>query len=111
MTWKSLGTLTPQFDDWILFPLPTYADTFRISYSGDFQRINSSGYLRQFYAVGQVSQAVRLFPKPESVIFEMPIPQELRNYGQQQRYLSIKKVMNRWQSLDVWWQCQVEELV
>jgi hypothetical protein len=108
--WKPLGTLTPT-EDWALFPLPTFATTFRITYSGDFQRINSSGYLRQFYAVNQVSQAVRLYPKPESVIFEMEIPREMRAYGQVQRFLQIKKLLNRRQSTDVWWTARIEELI
>lgn len=110
MTWKPIGTVTPT-DDWILFTLPTFAETFRITYRGDFQRINGIGFLRQFYAVGQVSQAVRLYPKRESVIFELRIPQDLRDYGQLQRYLSIKKVVRRYSLPDPWWTVTIEELI
>ena len=110
MSWKLMGTLAPTLD-WALFPVPTYASTFRITYGGNLAQIHSYGYLRQFYAVGQVSQAVRLYPKLESVIFELSIPQDLRDYGQVQRYLSIKKVMNRYQSSDIWWTAKLEELI
>ncbi|NJR41147.1 MAG: hypothetical protein HC781_22775 [Leptolyngbyaceae cyanobacterium CSU_1_4] len=110
MSWKLMGTVTPT-DEWSLFPVPTYASTFRITYGGNLALVQSYGYLRQFYAVGQVSQAVRLYPKSESVIFELPIPQDLIDYGQVQRYLSIKKIFNRYRSFDVWWTAKLEELI
>jgi hypothetical protein len=113
MVWKLLGTITPT-DDWQLFPVPTFARTFRITYGGDFQRINSTGYLRQFFGMDQVSIATRLYPKRESVIFEMPIPQDLIYQGVERRYLSIKKVPKRFYggvAEDVWWTAKIEELI
>jgi hypothetical protein len=113
MPWKSLGLLTPT-TEWQLYPVPTFAKTFRIKYGGDFQRINSTGYLRQFFGVDQVSQAVRVYPKRESVIFEMPIPRDLLDQGQVQRYLSIKKSPKRFRGLDITdpnWTALIEELI
>jgi hypothetical protein len=113
MPWTTLGTLTPT-PVWQLYPIPTFAKTFRITYVGDFQRINSTGYLRQMFAVGQVSQAIRLYPKQESVIFEMPIPQDLVDQGQVVRYLSILKVPKRFRGLEIdgpHWTATLEQLI
>jgi hypothetical protein len=113
MPWKPLGTLTPT-TDWQLYPMPTFARTFRITYVGDFQRINSTGYLRQFFSVGQVSQAIRIYPKREAVIFEMPIPKDLIDQGQDRRYLSIMKIPKRYRRLDIAepnWTALIEELI
>jgi hypothetical protein len=113
MPWRPLGTLTPT-TDWQVFPVPTFAKTFRIRYTGDFQRIQSKGYLRQLFSVGQVSIATRLYPKRESVVFEMPIPQDLIDQGQVVRYLSIKKVPKYHRRLEIPepnWTATIEELI
>jgi hypothetical protein len=113
MPWRTLGTLTPT-TEWNLFPQPTFARTFRITYTGDFQRINSTGYLRQFFSVGQVSQAIRVYPKRESVVFELPIPQDLIDQGQVVRYLSIMKMPRRYRRIEIvepHWTATIEELI
>lgn len=92
--WRSLGTLKPGLD-WRTFNAPTFADTFRLSYTGLTRDLSSSALIRQHFATNEVSSTIRIYPKPEKLIIEIPIPQDLKNGGTGVRYLAVKRLIRK----------------
>lgn len=111
MSWNSLGTVAVS-TDWQVLNQATFASTFRISFLGDLERTWYFARIRQYYGVNEVSLSVRLYPKQESIIIELPIPQELQNQGVAVRYLGVCKYpFRRYTVVDSSWQIMIEELV
>jgi hypothetical protein len=90
MVWRSLGTITPALT-WQLFNVPTLSNTFRVTYGGDIARANTFAYLRQYLSSDEVTKSIRLYPKPQQEVIELPIPSELRETGQFICYLGAMK--------------------
>lgn len=106
-----MGTITPS-TDWQTFPQVSFASTFRISFLGDLNRVWYFARIRQYYSSNEVSLSVRLYPKQESLILNIPIPLELQEQGIVVRYLGVCKYPFRRNTvLDSDWQIKVEELV
>lgn len=111
MSWNTLGTVVVS-TDWQVIAQPSYASTFRISFLGDLQRTWYFARIRQYYGTDEVSLSVRLYPKQEAIILELPIPQELQNQGVIARYLGVCKFpFRRYTVTDSAWQIMIEELV
>ena len=111
MSWNALGTIEVS-THWQVFPQASFASTFRISFLGDLQRTWYFARIRQYYGTDEVSLSVRLYPKRESIILELPIPQELQNQGVTMRYLGVRKYpFRRYTVVDSEWQIKIEELV
>lgn len=88
--WRSLGTITPTLT-WQTFNIPTTSDTFRITYGGDIARANTFAYLRQYLSSDVVTKSIRLYPKLQQEVIELPIPSSLRDAGQFLCYLGAMK--------------------
>lgn len=111
MSWNSLGTVTIT-TDWQILEQSTLASTFRITYLGNIDQIWSYGRIRQYYSTNEVSPSIRIYPKSQSLILEIPIPQELINSGVAVRYLGVCKFpVYRNTIPDSDWQVLVEELI
>jgi len=111
MSWNMLGTVVVS-TEWQVIEQATFSSTFRISFLGDLQRTWYFARIRQYYGTNEVSLSTRLYPKRESIILELPIPQELRNQGVASRYLGVRKYpFRRYTVIDSNWQIMIEELV
>lgn len=111
MTWRSLGVVTPTLN-WQLFNNPTTSNTFRVTYQGQLNRINTFGYLRQYLSGDEVTKAIRLYPKPQHEIIELSLPFELREAGLFICYLGVMKFPKRrfrYSLPDTNWSLQIEE--
>lgn len=109
--WRDIGTLTLDLT-WQIFSIPTTSNLFRASYIGNLQNINTFAYLRQYYSIGEVGKAIRLYPKPEQEIIELSIPDEFVNGGIIIRYLGAMKYPARrfyGQLPDTAWSLHLEE--
>lgn len=111
MSWNTLGVMVVS-TDWQVFNQPSYASTFRISFLGDLERTWYFARIRQYYGADEVSLSTRIYPKRESIILELPIPQELQNQGVMMRYLGVRKYpFRRYTVIDSNWQIKIEELI
>lgn len=111
-TWRNLGTLTPRAFEWNLFNEPTEFTTFRISFVGDVRQIWYYLRIRQYFYSDSVSLSQKLYPKSESIIIQMPIPQELLEAGLYTRFIGVAKFPIRQYTIaDSNWQVTLEELV
>lgn len=118
--WNDLGTLTPGAENWVKFPvLATGAnDTVRITFSSEnFSKINSFVWLRPRYQTAnsdQVGQAIRVYPKPEKQVLEVPISQDFRDRSIYFRAFEIKKQLKFRRyvgtTLDINYMMKLEEL-
>lgn len=95
--WDLLGTVEPQFDQWLEFPdyTTSLSNLCRLIFEGDFSNIKSFAYLRCTYVVGVTEiKGVwwRIYPKPQTEIIIYPHPLE---FGQLKtnpnRYFEIQK--------------------
>jgi hypothetical protein len=95
--WNDLGTLTPNATNWVKYPVVATGanDTIRITFSSsNFSKINSLVWLRPRYQTAdsdQVGQAIRIYPKPEKQVVQVPIPQDFRDRSVYFRAFEIKK--------------------
>lgn len=117
--WGNLGTITPQPNQWITFPLiayetnPTIRATFICS---DFSKIRSYGLLRMVFKVdGKASNypAIRINPKDEQVNYEFPVPQDLLERGITARSFEVmQKLYYTYYGArtTISWSLQLEEL-
>jgi hypothetical protein len=111
MSWNSLGAVIVS-TDWQVIDQATSASTFRISFLGDLDRTWYFARIRQYYSAEEVSLSTRIYPKQESIILELPIPQELQSQGVTARYLGVCKFpFRRYTVVDSDWQIMIEELV
>jgi len=111
MSWNTLGTVLVS-TEWQVLPQSSFASTFRISFLGDLQRTWYFARIRQYYGTNEVSLSIRLYPKSESIILELPIPQQLQSQGVASRYLGVRKYpFRRYTVIDSNWQIKIEELV
>ncbi|NJO76155.1 MAG: hypothetical protein HC833_21825 [Leptolyngbyaceae cyanobacterium RM1_406_9] len=109
--WRSLGSITPTLT-WQLFDIPTFSDTFRVTYGGDIARANTFAYLRQYLSSDIVTKSIRLYPKPQQEVIELSIPSSLRDTGQVLCYLGAMKFPARrfrYQLPDTNWTLTIEE--
>jgi len=111
MSWNTLGTVMVS-TDWQVIEQDTFSSTFRISFLGELERTWYFARIRQYYGADEVSLSVRLYPKREAIILELPIPQELQSQGVTSRYLGVRKYpFRRYTVIDSDWQIKIEELV
>ncbi len=112
LIWKSLGIVTPSLMSWRLFDLPTSQQTFKVTFFGLTPNRWSYIRIRNRFDGDEVSQSIRVYPKQEETIIELPVPPELINYGAGQRWLEIAKFKVNYRSVsDADYQVQIEELV
>lgn len=110
--WKSIGTIIPALT-WQTFPLPTTGDTFRVTYGGNLNRISTFAYVRQYLSVDIVTKSIRLYPKNQQEVIELPIPATLRESGLVLCYLGAMKFPNRPRFVqpDTNWTLTIEEWI
>ncbi|AFY39890.1 hypothetical protein Lepto7376_3714 [[Leptolyngbya] sp. PCC 7376] len=94
--WEGLGTVVPAFD-WQLFPLfpSTPNAAFRVFYIGDFDRTwYPPAFVRGVYFSGSQyffdRNWVKLYPKNEPEIIQIPYPADLQSDPLPQRQIEIK---------------------
>lgn len=82
--WIEIGTISPSFNQWGSFP-DTMLDgqTIRFIFnSTDWtKKANTFMWVRHLFYNGNVTQAVRVYPKQYPVIIDLPIPKELHESG------------------------------
>lgn len=110
MEWISLGTLQPTFHQWQIFPIPTFSRTFKLTFLGNLDRLYSYLRIRQQFTTTEVSFSQRIYPKSESVIFEMPIPDDLKLSGQTARHIAVAKFFRYRTTLEIDHQVTLEAL-
>lgn len=110
MEWINLGTIQPTSYQWQLFPTPTFSRTFKLTFLNNFDRLYSYVRIRQQFTTTEVSFSQRIYPKSESVIFEMPIPDDLKLSGQTARHIAVAKFFRYRTSLEFDYQVQLEAL-
>lgn len=107
-----MGTITPANYEWTLYDQPSAASTFRFTFQGDLNRIWSYARVRQYFYLGGVGVSQRIYPRSDSLIIEMPIPQDLLDSGLVVRYLGIAKFpARRWTVADGDWSVRLDELL
>lgn len=95
--WNDLGTIEPIYNQWVVFPVQSNGGNavFRVRWiCVDFDQIRSYVWVRSRFQTqqsNQVTQAIRLYPKSDDQIFEMPIPQDLLDRGIRLRSVEVKK--------------------
>ena len=94
--WENIGTIVPAFD-WQIFPnFPSTPNAaFRIFYTGDFDRtFYPPAFLRGMYFSGSRyffdRDWVKVFPKNEPEIIQLPYPPDLQADPLPQRQIQIK---------------------
>ena len=81
--WKNLGTITPEFLTWKKFQETSTGgnSVFRVKFTcSDFSKVRSFIWLRprfQTAQTNQVERATRVYPKPDDMILEFPVPKDL----------------------------------
>lgn len=117
--WKNLGTLTPEFLTWKKFQETSTGGNsiFRVKFiCTDFSKIRSFCWLRarfQTAQTNQVEQAIRIYPKPENMIFEIPVPKDLfdRNiYFRDFEIIKGRKYRGKGTITEPAYQVQLEEI-
>jgi hypothetical protein len=112
MPWQSIGSLSPSLGEWQLLPVPTLGDVYRVSFLGDISRKRTFLRVRQYFSSDEVSPSIKLHLKQEKAIFELPIPQALRDSGLVVRYLGVAKFPYNWGVMnDSLWSIEIEEFV
>lgn len=93
INWVDLGTVTPSSSDWTTLPQPSIDDrVFRITCSStDWENVRWWVWFRSRWPNGFVSQARRIYPKPEIQIIEAPIPKVLERDGWVLREIQLKR--------------------
>lgn len=107
-----MGIVTPTIQNWRLLDLPTSAKTFKIQFHG--LSLNRWSYirLRNRFSDDEVSQSIRIYPKEEETIIELPIPSEFIAYGIYSRWLEVAKFKSRKYAVsDPEYQMEIEELL
>ena len=108
--WEALGTLTPS-QQWQTFPLHSDgASVIKVAYhvpGGDFSKTQSFAWFRRAWrgtVPRQVDKSLRLYPKPEHQIIEIPIPLALQQIGQIEAEYQIKRGFSRYHDISepVW---------
>lgn len=118
--WNDLGTITPLHKQWLKFPnRATGANaTLRITcFCSDWNKVNSWIWLRPRYQTSnsdQVGLSIRIYPKQEKQLVEIPIPVDLQERSVYFRDFEVYKNL-RWRRYigytpDVNWQIKLEEL-
>ncbi len=88
--WEPLGTVTPNFDLWLPFPIQeTGAGTvFRLQFisDGNIENVFSRIWFRRVWSPGtfrdkEVEPSQRIYPQKHSLIIWLPIPPPLLDAG------------------------------
>lgn len=117
--WKDLGTLTlTSVNEWYKFPItsyPIYTRSYRLTFQcSNFTKVRSFGWLRPVYFVSGApslyARAIRVYPKPEPLLLEFPIPQDLLSRNIDYQDFEIKRVLGRYRSSDLIWSVTLESL-
>jgi hypothetical protein len=80
-TWQNIGNLyLNSYNKWIRFPRKGQTGIYRLSYSGQLNRVKSSGWFRPVYIAGVSSMnqfATRIYPQSGNKLIRISIPEEL----------------------------------
>lgn len=118
--WNQLGQVTPIVGTWSKFPVISNGAnrTFRATFfCVNFAKIHSFAYIRSEFFTANTSQvvpAIRLYPKQETFIFELPIPKDLLDRNIYLRHIEVMKVFRRTKPIgftsDIDWTIKLEEI-
>lgn len=115
--WNQLGSIRPiQFNEWYRLGEPHVqtSGTYRLTFeSNNFPQVRSFAWLRAVYSQGGlslVSQAIRIYPKPQQLKIHFPISESLLQVGITEQQFELKKIKRRYSS-DWIWGVGIEELV
>lgn len=119
--WSYLGTVTPEFENWLTFPYPSNSanPTVRLTFydNDEFSKIGSYGFLRIAYNFPDTfySKWVRVYPSANRVVFSFPIPKELlltSSIVSRQFEIMKRNKYSRphYRVIDTNWSCSVEVL-
>ncbi|WP_445626462.1 hypothetical protein [Nostoc sp. DSM 114167] len=97
ISWNSIGEIQVS-DNWQLFPSDTISDTFRITTTitdtegWNRTKIQSGAYIRFIYPDEQntKSKPVYIPVRDEIIVYELPVPHEMRGAGYYLRSISCR---------------------
>ncbi|MBR8832715.1 MAG: hypothetical protein DSM106950_01390 [Stigonema ocellatum SAG 48.90 = DSM 106950] len=97
ISWDLLGEIQVS-DNWQLFPLEAISDTFRITTTitdiegWNSTKIQSGAYIRFVYPDpdGTTSKSVYIRVRDEIIVYELPVPHEMRAAGYYIRSISCR---------------------
>lgn len=119
--WNDLGTLQPTtLNEWVKFPSTAVGGnaTLRVTFfCTDFSKVRSSCWFRPNYKTAntdQVGRAIRLYPKPERILLDIPVPEELQERSVFFRDFQLLKTLRLRKrpgiTPDIPWSIKLEEL-
>jgi|SRR6476469_265178 len=118
--WNQLGELTPIPAQWSKFPVISNGmnGVFRATFFCEsFPRIHSYALVRaEFFTArtSQFTQPIRVYPRPEIQIFEMPIPRDLLDRNIYLRHIEVMKIFRHSKYIgvtsDIQWRFKLEEI-
>lgn len=115
--WSLLGSCNPDYYKWVNFGIKhqvnsgTYKLIFQCS---DFNFLNSFAWMRSVYEISGeiiVSPSIRVYPKPQHLKLEFPLPKNLVAVGVDSQYFELKKVFKRYKNIDKLWSVELQELI
>ncbi|MBD2100263.1 hypothetical protein [Leptolyngbya sp. FACHB-261] len=120
--WLQLGVVRPIESGWTAFPTAGFSETstLRVTYLipplPRAMSLRSFAWLRADYGLGgpaQVTQSIRLYPKPEKQLIVFPHPPDYLQRNLYRRFFEVRKSRRSYRlglTPDVNWQIQLEEL-
>jgi hypothetical protein len=112
--WEILGILSLG-DDWLTFPRFSNATVFRftcLGWSGIPPSVRGFAWVRLHYlglpGGSGVTRSIRVYPKPEPEIIEIPRPPDFESGGYYSRWPAAKKGKPRYYAQQQDWSLQVE---
>ncbi len=115
--WIQIGSCTPEFDEWVYVGSEhkVTSGNYRLKFtSNNFKAIKSFAWIRAIYNPNNdliVSPARRVYPKPEPMHLEFPLPINLVNANLSNQQFQIKKILKWRYSTDWLWRISLEQLV
>lgn len=117
--WLQVGTAQPDHYKWL--PIGDYHEvtsgTYRLTFEcSDYLKLNSFAWLRTMHRKENeviVSPSIRVYPKPQHLRIEFPMPDTLKLIGVSTQALEIMKVFKRRHGLaryDKVWTVKAEQL-
>lgn len=91
--------------------------TYRFSFSSpDFAQVGSLAWIRAVHTMPNSSNEIvgparRIYPKPEKIRYEFPIPENLNAIGINKQRLEFKPIFHRYRTSTKIWTIQCEQLI
>jgi len=101
MPWLDLGTKSLVLNEWIYFDPSVNGETFRFTPGNlqDYRFFKSYALVRLSWVDGEdilYTRAQRIYPRPESLVLDFPIPQDIKDsIGGLVREVEVKKIIYR----------------